>query len=94
MQQLKRLAVQDGMPTGLHFKLYYDIEVQHKNTFAAVEDIQNQEDNTLIGVTNKEENILRIYKDTPDINEIQETLYMPSEFYIPNFNDQNKALND
>ena len=89
IQQLKQQAVQDGMPTGLHFKSYYDVEQQNNNTFAGVEDQQDQDNNTFVGVKdiqnlrkqtniheqdNNEETILNVNKDIPDINKIQETI--------------------
>ena len=94
IQQLKQQLIQDDMPSGLHFKLYYNLELHYDNTFIGVEDLQNEEDNMFIGVENNDENVLNIYDDIPDLNDIQDTMYMPSEFHIPNFDHQNKALNE
>ena len=52
IQKLKQQAVQDGMPKGLHFKLYYDVEQQNNNTIAGVDDVQDQDDNTFAAVKN------------------------------------------
>ena len=36
------------MPTGLHFKLHYDVGKQNHKTFSGVEDLQNPQNQTII----------------------------------------------